>query len=227
MSETSPCKPTGIVSSKSSQIVLSGVVVDATAGDKPFVVINYSVIPGNDPVKYKNWAGFWQDNKGNFWEDEPIASSRALDDTSRQITIPLEEFLYGTYYAGYYCDQESQEPRGAPCATLTFNGSYEGSNPFSCSIVPLGYDGGVLTIQYDTPVGNNPGKNGNYIALCEGSVPLWDNSWKHTFPIDSGKASGTLTWSVGLKPGGTYTIAYINGEGSHNIAAINVFTLPK
>jgi hypothetical protein len=227
MNEILPWKCQSVIDYKSSLIELSGTIVSGTTQDQSLVVVNYTVIPGNDPVKYGNWAGFWRDNGGNFWEGEPIAYAQAANKTSRQILIPLNNLIYGIYYVGYYCDEKDQKQHGAPCATLSFPGVEIGKNPFSCSVIPTDYENGKLKLNYATPSGNNPKKNSNLVALFEGSRPQWDCSWKQKLPIASEQSSGQLDWQINLNQGATYTLAYMNGTGCQNIAACCTFTLPS
>jgi hypothetical protein len=215
----------GVTTGSSDQIELSGIITQGVQENSQIVVINYTLIPGNNPVVNGNWAGFWWDNGGNFWEGEPIAWAKAGNATSRQIIIPLHDLIYGIYHVRYYCDQKDQGAHGAPSATLSFPGVTQGKNPFSCSIVALGYEGGSLKLSYATPVGNNPAQNANLIALWEGAQPQWDCSWQKKLANNSTQASGQLDWTVSLKPGATYTLAYMNGTGCQNIAASSTFTL--
>jgi hypothetical protein len=217
----------GVTNGSSDQIELSGVITQGGQENSQIVVVNYTLIPGNNPVANGNWAGFWWDNGGNFWEGEPIAWAKAENATSRQILIPLKSLSYGIYYVGYYCDQQDQGSHGAPSATLSFPGVTTGKNPFSSSIVPLSYEGGILKLGYATPVGNNPRQNANLIALWESAQPQWDCSWQKKLPINSTQASGQLDWTVSLKPGATYTLAYVNGTGCQNIAASSTFAIPS
>lgn len=208
-------------------IELSGMVVHVTTQNTaPFVVVNFTLLPGNDPVLYGNWAGFWWDNGGNFWEDEPISWANAEDATMRQVIIPLKDYPYGVYHVGYYCTPHDSKPLGAPAAMLSFPGVSTGRNPFSSSVIPLAWENGKLTVRYDTPKGNNPHANENSIVLFEGGAPCWDGSWQHKIGISSSQASDELEWALPLTPGGTYTLAYMNGQGSRNLSACSVFTLP-
>jgi len=214
-----------IIPSEGNNIELSGTIVQNNSKTPPFVVVNYTIIPGNKPVEFKNWAGFWRDNGGNFWESEPIAWAQAESETSRQILIPLERVDYGIYYVGYYTNARDKVLCGAPSATLSFPGVTVGKDPFSCSIVPLGYDGEVLSFKYQTPVGNNPKQNYNRVVLWEGDQVTWDCLWQRKMDIPLEMSVGSIKWPVSLDSGATYTLAYMNGDGCQNIAASCVFKL--
>jgi len=202
-----------------SEIDLSGVIIEDSDTLSALVVVNYTIISGNQPVENKNWAGIWNKSDSDYWTLPPLGYAYAERNDTKQITIPLEKLDYGSYIVGYYTSDEATSPRGAPSATLDFIGSTTGTNPISCALKMLSYIDGELKIEYSTPHGNNPLRYDNAIAIWESDKAGWTCNWIDKRAITEADATGIITWTIQLKSETTYTLGYLNGTGCTNIAA--------
>ncbi len=194
----------------------------AAGGAAPYVLLLYSIISGNTPSKMANWAGIWNGDVSALWSSQPISTGTPPDYAEGQIIIPLESFPYGTYTVAY-----STAAPGAPafCSTLSFRGTIIGTDPFTSVIAPVKALAGNLTVSYQTPLGNSPAANNNWIGLWAGQTAQFNGGALVRRSVQGTGAAGTQVLDVALTAGEYYTLAYSSAPEDSAISATCTFYL--
>jgi hypothetical protein len=198
-------------------IKLSGAILDPT-----HVGVIYSTVPGNQPATNGNLVAIWQ-NEGIPWGQQPMQKQNITlnSPTGDQIfEFPIQRLPYvvaygtsdtGTAWAGTLQFTPGQGVDGAPFVT-------------QIDIQATGNDS-VLAV-FNTPMGNIPSSNGNWIGLWKGPQPTYDGSNRiKKVNVNVSTAQGGQSMSgLTLLMNTTYSLAYAVGPKDSDIAAWVTFT---
>lgn len=187
------------------------------------VAVSYETIAGNSPATYGNFMAIWQDTKlpyvykdGKGAVTEPIKRNSIVGNTptgSQPFTgLDVQSKPYIVGY-GTGADLTSV------CSTVIFLPGGEIST-FETTISVESVFTDFITVRFDTPSGNRPKTNNNWIGVWEGTQPAFncsDYKVKQRVTVDRSRDVEALSFPV--RTDTDYTIAYGTGSGCSDIAA--------
>jgi len=197
------------------QTEITGLVTGASS-----ILVKYKTLPGNQPNSNGNVIAVWQDTQIP-WGTPPLqkktvtGNSPAGSDAFDNLSIQSKSYIVG-YSTG--------SNLSTICSTLTFTPGDPVGTPFLTSVKAKELDSDTLIVSYDTPVGNDPKANQDWIGLWEGKTFTWDGKNRLTkVNVDKNTASGSMVVLYSLKVDTYYTLVYASGAAETNIAATFTF----
>ena len=197
------------------QTEITGLVTGASS-----ILVKYKTLPGNQPNSNGNVIAVWQDTQIP-WGTPPLqkktvtGNSPAGSDAFDNLSIQSKSYIVG-YSTG--------SNLSTICSTLTFTPGDPVGTPFLTSVKAKELDSDTLIVSYDTPVGNDPKANQDWIGLWEGKTFTWDGKNRLTkVNVDKNTATGSMVVLYSLKVDTYYTLVYASGAAETNIAATFTF----
>jgi len=198
-----------------SQTKVTGVVTTASS-----ILVKYDTLPGNAPNQNGNVIAVWQDTQIP-WGTAPIqkktitGNSPKGSDAFDNLSLQSKSYIVG-YSTGSNLN--------TICSTVVFTpGNVEGT-PFSTSLQVKELDSDTLIVTFDTPVGNDPKANQNWIGLWDGKSFTWDGKNRLAkVNVDKTTASGSMVLQYNLKFDTDYTLVYASGPAETNISTALTF----
>ncbi len=215
------------------------------------ITVDYTCLPGNQPCTYGNWLGIWEGSQVS-WNVRPVNYVEINNDSPidslpvYQRRAPNMSYVigYGTggkrEHSGGRGDEaqegvEKSRPDHRPhvhfqtvCATIQVDASGAGSDLQATSVAVLSFSNNTLLINYQTPVGNVPRDNHNWIGIWPGSSVSYDGS--NVLRRDEVKSvynqGEIVVENFPITVGTTYTVAYGTGKAWSDIAATFTFNTP-
>jgi hypothetical protein len=204
---------------------LRSVQLSATILDAGAIFTAFRTLPGNQPAKHENWIGVWS---GAMIAAGQPPLRKVLIATENSVG---EQILDGLslqrkpYIVGY-CPGPAQE---SVCATVQFTPDEtpagEPGVPFQSQIRLLAYTARDLLVQFETPPGNIPVENKNWLGLWPGAVAAFDgvNLLHRTWIDRRANEDSQVMSGVALAYDTTYTIGLGTHESINSIAATITF----
>ena len=197
------------------QTQTTGSVISASS-----ISIKYYGLPGNQPNSNGNAIAIWQDSQIP-WGSAPIkkltitlntpTGSQTFDDLSLQSK---------SYVVGYSTGSDLS----TICSTVQFTPGNTDGVPFNTSIAVQTLDSDALTLRFDTPVGNDPKSNQNWIGLWEGRSFTWDGKNRVAkVTVNKSTANSTMVVPYSFKIDTYYTAVYASGPADTNISTALTF----
>ena len=198
-------------------IDLSGSILDPT-----HVGVVYNTVPGNQPATNGNLVAIWQ-NAGIPYGQVPLQKQNISvnSPTGDQVfDFPIQRLPYvvgygtsdtGTAWAGTLQFTPGQGVEGVPFVT-------------QIDVQAVGNDS--LLAVFNTPLGNNPGANGNWIGLWKGPQPTFDGTnriKKVNVTVTTAQGSTQMS-GLTLLMNTVYSLAYAVGPKDSDLAAWVTFT---
>ncbi len=227
----------------------------AVAAEDNLINVDYTTIPGNQPYRYYNWIGIWEGTQV-LWDACPqnyifVENNNPSDALPvYESRAPNMNYIvgYGTGIIGdHHCnepddskpkskttvkknsDKSRDEPvinRGSVCATMQIDAKGKSSNLLATSVRVLSTSNSVLILQYQTPAGNVPKSNGNWVGIWPGSTVSYDgknNLYKEDVRSDFSEGQLSIE-NFPITVSTTYTVAYATGPKWSDIASTFTFT---
>ena len=200
-------------------ILVNGAIVAANA-----ISVEYNTPLSNKPAAYGNWMGIWEGNYIDY-NKEPIASF-ALSMDERTGSVSFDKTLLKTgknYIIGYGIGKD----RKGLASTLFlpwYDKAFTPSEIQFTSIRPVSMGQNHLVIKYETPVGNKPEANGNWVGIQEGTTFTYGNNRFQRFFIKSDDHRGTQSINgYSFDCNQWYTVVYGMGSEKNDIVAAWTF----
>ena len=131
------------------------------------ITIKYHTMPGNDPLKNQNWVGIWQGSQV-LYDTPPLRKTLITGTTSSgDLAFDSLSLQKKDYIIGY----GSGEGNSKVSATLYFRANvlpFEPGLSFATNLNVLDYGNNFLVISFQTPLGNVPRSNQNWVGIWKG-----------------------------------------------------------
>jgi hypothetical protein len=197
------------------QTEITGLVTSSTS-----ILVKYKTLPGNLPNQNGNVMAVWQDTQIP-WGTPPLQKKTV---TGNQPTGSDAFDNLGIQSKSYIVGYSTGSNLSTVCSTLTFTPGNVQGTPFLTSLGVKELDTDTLIVSYDTPVGNDPKANQNWIGLWEGKSFTWDGKNRLTkINVDKNSATGSMVMLYSLKIDTFYTLAYASGAADTNISTSLTF----
>lgn len=183
---------------------------------------SYNTLGGNQPNTYGNAIFLWQSPNQIPYNTPPLATFQIPGNTqSGSFSFPGLQVQIKSYVMGYAVGPNVSQI----CSTAYVPASGTDWQYFQSmlSVQDLGTDS--VTINYQTPSGNQPQTNGNWVGLWQGEVPSYTNPPAAKTNVDNNNAVGQATINnYPFLRGTTYTVAYFMGSKQTMMAASYTFS---
>lgn len=181
------------------------------------VIIQYMTLPGNLPNSYGNAMAIWQASQLPY-DQAPVLSSPIQSnstDGTQSFAGNLDKNL--TYVVGY----STSAATTTVCSTLTFYPGRTDGEAFSTQIHPVYVGADSITVGFQTPTGNLPATNGNWVGIWGGDTPIYDGSGMLAkTKVAADDSQGTVAINgIPLLRSMIYTVGYFIGESNSDLAA--------
>nr|WP_199156377.1 hypothetical protein [Pedobacter sp. ASV2] len=188
------------------------------------ITIKYNTMPGNNPLKNKNWVGIWQGSQ-ILYDTPPLHKAYILGTSSTgdlaldSLSIQKKEYIIGF---------GSGSSTSTVSATLYFKADdvfFDPGLSFSTKLEVLEAGDNYLVIKFKTPLGNIPFKNKNWIGVWSGQTFLSDGSnlIKKQSVNSIVNEDAIAINNLNLIRGTWYTITYGTGPAFTEIVASYTF----
>jgi hypothetical protein len=220
------------------------------------ILAEYTCIPGNQPCANNNWIGIWEGsqilwdtpplNSAPIQNNNPSNSVRVYGQRAPNMNYIIG---YGTGCLPWESETPKEEDRsdvkksdssrsktssrpsqriniGTVGATVLVNvdGTMGASSLTKISAISVGNN--MLLLEYQTPVGNIPSQNQNWIGIWPGyTVSFNGKNCLHRENVRSDFNSGQICVNgFAFTISTTYTVAYATGPSNSDIVATVTFT---
>jgi hypothetical protein len=183
---------------------------------------NYSTLPGNQPNSYGNTAFLWQ-SSSQIPYNEPYLASYSMTGNTEDgsfvfpgLTIQSKSYIVG-YAVGTTINQI--------CATcyIPASGTSFPTAQTNLDIQSVSTDSAI--VNYQTPDGNLPLTNANWIGLWQGNNASYTVKPLYSQTITTNNSSGLEPINnFSFKRSTTYTLAYFMGAKQTMMAATYTFS---
>jgi hypothetical protein len=133
------------------------------------VALKYTTMPGNNPKQNKNWVGIWQGSQV-LYDSAPLRKKYISDASSDgDLAFDSLEIQNKEYIIGY----GSGANNSTVAATLYLKADIkrlEKGLSFSSTVEVIDHGNNYLIIQYQTPIGNIPMNNKNWVGVWSGKT---------------------------------------------------------
>ena len=196
-------------------VSVSGVTSDTISA-------NYNTIPGNQPNSYGNTAFLWQSSNQIPYNEPPLATYSIPGNTQDGsfvfpgLTIQSKSYIVG-YAVGTTINQI--------CATcyIPAAGTSYATAQTNLDVSSVSTDSAI--VNYQTPDGNLPLTNANWIGLWQGNVASYTVKPLYVQAIKTDDSTGSAVINnFSFKRSTTYTLAYFMGTKQTMMAATYTFS---
>ncbi|MCW2258719.1 MULTISPECIES: hypothetical protein [Sphingobacterium] len=188
------------------------------------ITIKYNTMSGNNPLKNQNWVGIWQGSQ-ILYDSPPLHKAYILGTTSSgdfafdSLSIQKNEYIIGL---------GNGSNTSTVSATLYFKAAAEFFEPglsFCTTLEVLERGDNYLVVKFNTPLGNIPVKNKNWIGVWNGETFLSDckNLIKKQTVNSTVSEDVIAINNLDLIRGTWYTITYGTGPAWTDIVASYTF----
>ncbi|WP_316803593.1 hypothetical protein [Pedobacter nototheniae] len=188
------------------------------------ITIKYNTMPANNPLKNKNWVGIWQGSQ-ILYDTPPLhrayipGTNSSGDFAFDSLAIQKKEYIIG-FGSGNNTSTVS--------ATLYFKADDKFLEPglaFSTKLAVLERGDNYLVVNFQTPLGNLPFKNKNWVGVWTGRLYLPDGSnLIKRQNVNSVVSTDVIAINnLNLIRGSWYTITYATGPAFTEIVAAYTF----
>jgi hypothetical protein len=196
---------------REDEIVLDGNI----AGQ--MVVVVYDSMQYNMPNSYGNVLALWQNTHQVPYGQPPLSQSAISINYPGSQIIELPGSIQLPLIIGYATSSDLN----TVCSTLTFYPERASGWSFSTKIHTAYINADSLVFHYQTPPGNKPATNENWVGLWRGRIASYDGSGMIAKAmVESDANDGTVAINnLPMQIGGIYTAAYFIGPKNTDIAA--------
>jgi hypothetical protein len=200
----------------SQKILLTGKIITGK-----IITLDYKTLATNNPQKNKNWIALWQGSQVHY-NEKPLRKI-LLSNSSQSGSIAFDSLEINNlkYVLGF----GSNDNISTASATIYFPKGSKESVPFSSSIKVINIGINTIVVEFETPTGNTPEINKNWIGLWKGKRTDSETNFLEKSFIKINTSSGTSTISI-EEPfirGSIYTIVYCIGPDLTDIIASFTF----
>ena len=207
-----------------SSITLSQTSITGRLISGRIVTIKYKTLSGNNPKKLKNWVGIWQSDQ-ILYSDPPLRKKYITGtDKDGDLAFDSLEMQRKEYIIGYGVG----DGNNTIAATLFIPTDAQPSDmgiAFATLVEVIEHGNNFLIVKFQTPLGNRPAANQNWIGVWDGKSFSTDgvNLIKRE-PVAS-QVSGHVVAINDLKltRNTWYTITYSLGTQYRDIVASYTF----
>lgn len=156
-----------VLSGKDSTAIKKLTTIEGYIVTSNIITIKYHTMTGNDPLKNQNWVGIWQGSQILY--DTPPLSKTLITGTTTSGDLAFDSLSLQKkdYIIGY----GSGEGNSKVSATLYFKADvlpFEPGLSFATNLNVLDYGNNFLVVSFETPLGNIPRRNQNWVGLWKG-----------------------------------------------------------
>ena len=171
-----------------------------------FIIGGYNTLSGNSPNTYGNTIFLWQNNNSIPYNLPPLLA-QAVTGNSQSGSYTLKAQLQNyAYILGYAVGPDPAQI----CATAFIPATGTQYLYFQTTLDVTPMPDGIL-VSYNTPTGNQPQTNLNWIGVWEGGAASYTVAPPTFVPVGSNNAVDQIPVPVTLLRGRTYTVAYFMG----------------
>lgn len=181
------------------------------------ISIQYKTLQNNNPKQNDNWVGIWQGSQVHY-NEKPLRKY-FIQNTTQDGGFNFDSLQLNNlqYIVGYGVSKENT----SIVATLYFNRDSLKGTPFSTKISTLNIGQNQLTYRFETPLGNTPYDNKNWVGIWKGQTFSYDG----TNNIKRVRVTSNVSCGVGsinglnLERDTWYTLVYGVGNNWEDIGA--------
>lgn len=196
----------------------TGTSVTAPSVTPTDILLSYNTLPGNQPSTYSNTVFIWQNPDGIPYNQQPLDSQPVPTNTqSGSMDFPDLQVQAKAYTIGYATGPNVTNI----CSWVSIPAGMGAPTTFqtSLSIPPEGVQPDVVVVQYNTPQGNQPQANGQWIGIWQGTTPSFNVAPLALVKIGNNNATSQVGLSVTLLRGTSYCLGYFMGAKQTTLAA--------
>jgi hypothetical protein len=198
------------------QVSLNGFITGSN------IVVQYSGLHYNQPNTYGNVLALWENASQVPYGQPPISQMAIASNApagSQFMSAPQANQV--PYVVGYATGNDLH----TICATLSFYPGRADGVAFSTQIHPAYIGADSVAINFQTPTGNQPATNGNWVGLWQGETASFEVEplAKAMVPVNANTGTVLLN-NVPILRGATYTAAYFTGDKQTDMAATFTMT---
>jgi hypothetical protein len=201
----------------------TGTTVNAQAISGTDILLSYNTMPGNQPSSYSNTAFIWQASGAIPYNQAPL-SSQAVSTNTQNGSMDFSdlEVQAKAYVIGYAVGSNVANI----CSWVSIPPGTGSTTTYQSSVwtTPDGVLPDVVLVHYDTPVGNQPQTNSQWIGIWQGAAPSYTTPPLAQTPVGNNNATGQVGLAVTLLRGTTYSLAYFMGQKQTTMASSYVFS---
>ncbi len=191
---------------------------------KDIITVKYHTLNGNDPLKNKNWVGIWQGSE-LIYDTPPLRKALITGTTSTgDLAFDSLALQNKDYIIGY----GSGEGNNKVSATIYFKAGilpFEPGIAFATNLKVLDYGNNFLVVSFQTPLGNIPRTNENWLGIWKGkSISNTGINLIKKRKINSVISNDTIAINnLNLTRNTWYTLTYALGSSYTDIVATYTF----
>lgn len=201
----------------------SGVtVLNVTSVSGDSIAGTYNTLSGNQPNTYGNAVLLWQNNNQIPYNQAPLATIQIQGNTqSGSFEFPNLQVQLKSYILGFAVGPNVAQI----CSTAFIPASGTTFPKFQTSIDVQNISTDSAIVNYNTPIGNLPQTNKNWVALWRGAAASYTVAPTVTAQVTNDYSTGQVVINnFPFQRGTTYTVAYFMGSKQTMMAATYTFT---
>jgi len=213
-----------VPSEKDSTAIKKLTTIEGYIVTSNIITIKYHTLTGVDPLKNQNWVGIWQGSQ-ILYDTPPIRKTLITGTTSSgdlafdSLSLQKKDYIIG-YGSGEGNDKVS--------ATIYFRADvlpFEPGLSFATNLNVLDYGNNFLVVSFQTPLGNIPRSNQNWVGIWKGkSISSNGINLIKKRKINSVISSDTIAINnLNLTRNTWYTVTYALGSLFTDIVATYTF----
>lgn len=186
------------------------------------IVVQYNGLPGNRPNAFGNALALWENATQVPYGVPPLSQTAIAGNApAGSLFMSAPQASQVAYVVGYATGPDLS----TVCSTLTFYLGRTDGVAFSTQIHPVYIGADSIAINYQTPAGNQPATNGNWVGLWQGESASFQGGMLASAKVPVDNSTGTVVIdNFPLLRGATYTLAYFMGDKNTYMAATFTMT---
>jgi hypothetical protein len=212
--------PRGLSLTSTSSV---GTTVSAAAISGTDILLSYLTMPGNQPSTYANTAFIWQSDSSIPYNTAPLSSQSVPTNTQNgSMDFGGLAVQSKAYTIGYAVGPNVSNI----CSWVSIPAGTGPNTTFQSSVwtTPDGILPDIVLVHYDTPVGNQPQTNSQWIGIWQGSAPSYTTAPLAKVAINNNNATSQIGLPVTLLRSTTYCLGYFMGQKQTTLASSFVFS---
>jgi hypothetical protein len=201
-----------------------GTTVNAQAISGTQILLSYNTMPGNQPSTYSDTVFIWQSGPTIPYNQKPLGSQAVPTNTQsgsmvfKDLQIQTKDYIIG-YAVGAdptnICSWAYIPPVGGGQAQ-TFQ--------TSLSVPAGGIQPDVVLVMYDTPAGNQPQSNSQWVGIWQGSIASFTAAPLAQITCSTNNSQDQIGLPVTLLRSTSYTLGFLMGKKQTTLAAAFTFS---
>lgn len=199
-----------------------GLEIAASSGTT--VTLNYSGLPGNQPMTYGNFVAIWPSSIIAWWVAPTARQKVGANLQDGSYTLTDLSISMTPYSLGYSVGPDITDI----CASAMLNDDGTNGPVDAVSIAISAVDANSISVRFHCLDGYQPKLSGNWIGLWTGrATPYYAPDPLAQVAISQNSTDGIAVLNnVTLTSGIPYTLVYFLGADRTTAAAIVTFTMP-